>query len=264
MRFDKSVHIFEVTVLVKSVKSHYSAIILTAVAFTASGCAINTATYGTGESVEAGLARDLASLATFGTLGKKKGQRISYRERGPLVLPTDQQFAAIPRPIDSVDNVDESFPGRAAEVERAKAKEEKEEARAIVNPALGVSRAQALGNLSKNDKERAGGDLDQQINAAVGSARTTDARELIKTPEDYARERGVTVEELPEALRGGTIRERSILERAGLVAPKRSQRGQSLTDVPVEYRTVQQNPNDPNVDKLLETKKKKKKRFLFF
>lgn len=251
--------------MVKATKFRFAGILLVTAAFAGSGCAFNTATYGTGESVEAGLARDLASLATFGTLGKKKGQRISYRERGPLVLPTDQQFASIPQPIDSVDNVDESFPGRAAEIEREKAKEEKEESRTIVNSALGVSRAQSLGtSLVKNDKELEGGDLDSTVNASVGSARTVDPRILTKTPEDYARERGVSVEELPEALRNGAIRERSILERAGLVAPKRRQRGQSLTDVPIEYRTVKQDPNDPDVDKLLETKKKKKKRFIFF
>lgn len=251
--------------MLKSVKFCRSGIALSLVAFLATGCALQTATYGTGETVEAGLARDLASLATFGALGKRKSEKISYRERAPLVLPSDQQFASIPAPIDAVSNVDDNFPGRAAEIEAVKDKEETEKSRTIINNALGVSRAQPLAtSLKKNEKEEAGGDLDtQKINAQIGSAVPQDARDLIKTPEDHARERGVTVEELPESLQGGAIREKSLLARAGLVQPKTSRRTQSLTDVPVEYRTVQQDPNDPKVNELLVPKKKKKK-FLFF
>lgn len=253
--------------MLKSMKFCRASITLALVAFFATGCAVKTATYGTGETVEAGLVRDLTSLATFGALGKKKGQKITYRERGALIVPNDQQFASIPAPVDSTSGVDDNFPGRAAEIAAVKDKKETEESRRIVNNALGVSRARPLStSLVKNEKELAGGDLDTQtINASVGSAAPQDARDLLKTPEDHARERGVTVEELPESLRGEAFREKSLLARAGLVEPKTTRRNQALTDPPVEYRTVQQDPNDSQVNELLDPKKqKKKKRFLFF
>jgi len=64
---------------------------------------------------------------------------------------------------------------------------------------------------------------------------------------------------------GEAFREKSLLARAGLVEPKTTRRNQALTDPPVEYRTVQQDPNAAQVNELLDPKKpKKKKRFLFF
>jgi len=168
-----------------------ASITMALVAFFATGCAVKTATYGTGETVEAGLVRDLTSLATFGALGKKKGQKITYRERGALIVPNDQQFASIPAPVDSTSGVDDNFPGRAAEIAAVKDKKETEESRRIVNNALGVSRARPLStSLVKNEKELAGDDLDTQIvNASIGAAAPQDARDLLKTPEDHARER---------------------------------------------------------------------------
>ena len=223
-------------------------ITLSFVAFMATGCALQTATYGTGQTVEAGLARDLASIATFGTFGKKKAERITYRERGALVVPSDQQFASIPTPVDSISTVNDNFPGRAAELEQIKEVEEKRKALEIVNSEVGVARAQPLTtSLLKNKKEREGGELDPQINAAIGSAVPLDAGELIKTPEDHARERGVTVAELPKSLQGGVVQEQSLLARAGLVQPKVRRRTESLTDVPAEYRTVQQKTFTPPV-----------------
>ena len=223
-------------------------ITLSFVAFMATGCALQTSTYGTGQTVEAGLARDLASIATFGTFGKKKAERITYRERGALVVPSDQQFASIPAPVDNISTVSDSFPGRAAELEQIKAAEDKKKALEVVNPAIGVSRAQPLTtSLLKNKAEREGGDLDPLVNPAIGSAAPLDARELTKTPEDHARERGVTVAELPKALQGDLVQEKSLLARAGLVKPKVRRRTESLTDVPAEYRTVQQVPITPPV-----------------
>ena len=257
--------ITEDSVLLKSMKFYRTGAALSLVAFLASGCAIQTATYGTGETVEAGLVRDLASLATFGAVGKKKAERITYRERAALVVPNDQQFASIPAPVDSVESVGENFPGRAAEIQAEKDRDQRKANNTIINNALGVSRAQPLTtSLKKNEKEAAAADLDtQRINASIGVAVPQDARDLTKTPEDHARERGVTVEELPEALRDPSKNDRSLLARAGLTKPKTTRRSQSLTDVPVEYRTVQQDPNDPEVNQLL-TPKKKKKKFLFF
>lgn len=223
-------------------------ITLSFVAFMATGCALQTATYGTGQTVEAGLARDLASIATFGTFGKKKAERITYRERGALVVPNDQQFASIPAPVDNISTVSDSFPGRAAELAQIKEAEDKKKAVEVEKQAIGVSRAQPLTtSLLKNKAEREGGDLDPLVNPAIGSATPLDARELTKTPEDHARERGVTVAELPKALQSGIVQEKSLLARAGLVKPKVRRRTESLTDVPVEYRTVQQNTFTPPV-----------------
>ena len=223
-------------------------IALSIVAFMATGCGLQTATYGTGQTVEAGLARDLASIATFGTFGKKKAERITYRERGALVVPSDQQFASIPAPVDSISTVNDNFPGRAAEIERVKAAEDKKKALEVVNPAIGVSRAQPLSeSLLKNKDEKNGGDLEPHINPAIGAAAPLDANELLKTPEDHARERGVTVAELPESLQGGIVQEKSLLARAGLVKPKVRRRTESLTDVPAEYRTVQKTTFTPSV-----------------
>ena len=234
--------------MLKSMKFCRSGIALSVVAFMATGCAVQTATYGTGQTVEAGLARDLASIATFGTFGKKKAERITYRERGALVVPNDQQFASIPAPVDKVSSVDDNFPGRAAEIERVKEIKEKQAALKVENQAIGVSRAQPLTtSLLKNKGERNGGELEPQINASIGSAAPLDARELTKTPEDHARERGVTVAELPKALQSGVVQEKSLLARAGLVKPKVKRRTESLTDVPVEYRTVQKTTFTPPV-----------------
>lgn len=251
--------------MLKSMKFYRTGVALSLVAFVASGCAIQTTTYGTGETVEAGLARDLASIATFGAVGRKKAERITYRERAALVVPNDQQFASIPAPIDSVASVDDNFPGRAAEIASSKRKERRKADNTVVNSALGVARAQPLTTgLKKSEDELNGGDLDAQgINASIGTAVPQDARALTKTPEDHARERGVTVAELPKSLQGDDSERKSLLARAGLVKPKKQRRTQSLTDVPVEYRTVQQDPNDPEVKALL-TPKKKKKRFIFF
>lgn len=224
-------------------------IALSAVAFMATGCALKTATYGTGQTVEAGLARDLASIATFGTLGKKKAERITYRERPALVVPNEQQFASIPAPVDKISTVDDNFPGRASEIQRFEEAKGKQEALRVENQAIGVSRAQPLTTaLLKNKAEREGGDLDSPINSSIGTGVPLDARELIKTPEDHARERGVTVEELPRSLQGsGGSEKKSLLARAGLVKPKTRRRTQSLTDVPAEYRTIQQVPITPQV-----------------
>ena len=223
-------------------------IALSIVAFMATGCALQTATYGTGQTVEAGLARDLASIATFGTLGKKKQERITYRERGALVVPSEQQLASIPAPVDSISTVSDSFPGRAAEIAQVKAVEDKKKSLEVVNQAIGVSRAQPLSaKLLKNKDERNGGELEPQINAAIGAAAPLDSEELLKTPEDHARERGVTVAELPKSLQSGIVQEKSLLARAGLVKPKVRRRTESLTDVPAEYRTVQQVTYTPPV-----------------
>ena len=73
---------------------------------------------------------------------------------------------------------------------------------------------------------------------------------MTKTPEDYARERGVKVSELPKALQGGIVQEKSLLARAGLVKPKVRRRTESLTDVPVEYRTVQKPTFTPPVSQV--------------
>lgn len=252
-------------VLVKTIRSaRFVAAILT-VSVCAAGCSVNTATYGTGESVELGLAKDIAGLVSFGTLGREKQERITYRERAALVVPSEEQFAAIPEPIDRLDKVEDSFPGRAAEIERAKRAEEKKGGNEIVNQALGTARSQPLNLTKGNDIERKGELDSQQVNAAVGTAGSVGPEELARTPESIAKELGVSVEELPEAYKSGTVRERSILERAGLVQPKRSRTGTSLTDVPIEYRTVQGTETDPEVDQLLRgKKKKKKKRFLIF
>ena len=232
--------------LLKSMKFYRTGMTLSIVAFMATGCGIKTATYGTGQTVEAGLARDLASIATFGTFGKKKAERITYRERAALVVPNDQQFASIPAPVDRISTVDDNFPGRAAEIARVKDKKAKQDALKVENQAIGVSRAQPLsGKLLKNKAEREGGDLD-----IVNNAGPLDARELTKTPEDYARERGVKVSELPKALQGGIVQEKSLLARAGLVKPKVRRRTESLTDVPVEYRTVQKPTFTPPVSQV--------------
>ena len=223
-------------------------IALSIVAFMATGCGLQTATYGTGQTVEAGLARDLASIATFGTFGKKKAERITYRERGALVVPSDQQFASIPAPVESISTVDENFPGRAAEIENAKREKEKKDALKVEVQAIGVARAQPLTTaLLKNKGEIEDGEVAGQVNAAVGAGVPLDPRDLTKTPEDHARERGVAVSELPKALQGGIVREKSLLARAGLIQPKVRRRTESLTDVPAEYRTVQQVPITPPV-----------------
>ena len=232
--------------LLKSMKFYRTGMTLSIVAFMATGCGIKTATYGTGQTVEAGLARDLASIATFGTFGKKKAERITYRERAALVVPNDQQFASIPAPVDRISTVDDNFPGRAAEIARVKDKKAKQDALKVENQSIGVARAQPLsGKLLKNKAEREGGDLD-----IVNNAGPLDARELTKTPEDYARERGVKVSELPKALQGGIVQEKSLLARAGLVKPKVRRRTESLTDVPVEYRTVQKPTFTPPVSQV--------------
>ena len=237
--------------LLKSVKFCRTGITLSIVAFMATGCAVKTATYGTGQTVEAGLARDLASIATFGTFGKKKAERITYRERAALVVPNDQQFASIPAPVDRISTVDDNFPGRAAEIARAKDKKAKQDALKVENQFVGVGRAQPLDtSLLKNKAEREGGDLDIQNNAAIGTSGPLDARELTKTPEDHARERGVAVSELPKALQSGVVQEKSLLARAGLVKPKVSRRTESLTDVPAEYRTVQKPTFTPPVSQV--------------
>ena len=237
--------------LLKSMKFCRTGITLSIVAFMATGCAVQTATYGTGQTVEAGLARDLASIATFGTFGKKKAERISYRERAALVVPSDQQFASIPAPVDSISTVNDNFPGRAAEIAKAKSAEEKQAALNVEKQAIGVSRAQPLTtSLLKNKDERDGGDIDLPNSAAIGSAVPLETRELTKTPEEYAAERGVTVAELPKALQGGVVQEKSLLARAGLVKPKVRRRTESLTDVPAEYRTVQQETFAPPVSQV--------------
>ena len=123
--------------------------------------------------------------------------------------------------MDSISTVNDNFPGRAAEIARAKDKKEKKEALKVENQFIGVSRAQPLTtSLLKNKAEREGGDLDTPNNPAIGAAAPLDARELTKTPEDHARERGVEVSELPKALQGGIVQEKSILARAGLVKPE--------------------------------------------
>ncbi|MEP1444232.1 MAG: hypothetical protein ABJK39_14595 [Hyphomicrobiales bacterium] len=237
--------------MLKSTKFCRTGLTLSLVAFLASGCGISTATYGTGQTVEAGLARDIASLATFGVVGKKKAPRISYRERAPLVVPNDQQFASIPAPIDAVEGVAENFPGRAAELALEKEKKSKKEALAIVNPRVGVARALPQGTaLLKDKKGKPSPDFVPRGNAIFGDNVPLDTRELTKTPEDHARERGVTVDELPESLRGDVVRGDSLLARAGLVKPKISRRSQSLTDVPIEYRTVQKVPISTEVNQV--------------
>ncbi|MEP3628604.1 MAG: hypothetical protein ABJN04_01245, partial [Hyphomicrobiales bacterium] len=161
-------------------------------------------------------------------------------------------FASIPAPVDKVSGVSENFPGRAEEIERIKAAKEKKEALKVENQGIGVARAQPLttgllnNKTKKHQAERDGADLDPQINAAIGSAAPLEARDLLKTPEDHARERGITVDELPKSLQGGGSSEKkSLLARAGLVQPKTRRRTQSLTDIPVEYRTVKQVPITP-------------------
>ena len=237
--------------LLKSMKFYRTGMTLSIVAFMATGCGIKTATYGTGQTVEAGLARDLASIATFGTFGKKKAERITYRERAALVVPNDQQFASIPAPVDRISTVDDNFPGRAAEIARVKDKKAKQEALKVENQLIGVSRAQPLTTaLLKNKGEIEDGEVAGQVNAAVGTGVPLDPRDLTKTPEDHARERGVAVSELPKALQGGIVQEKSLLARAGLVKPKVRRRTESLTDVPVEYRTVQKPTFTPPVSQV--------------
>ena len=70
--------------------------------FLVSGCAVRTATYGTGESVERALANDLASIATFGRYGGKNQLKdVTYQDRAPLVTPSKEQFAIVPPPGSS-------------------------------------------------------------------------------------------------------------------------------------------------------------------
>lgn len=230
-----------------------------------SGCGVQTATYGTGESVELGLVKDLAGLASFGKFGRAKPKGISYRERASLVVPSPEQQASIPEPIDTIDQVDDSFPERAAEIARVEEKKERKKGSTeIVNSFLGIARAQPLGSQKPFEKETEG-DVTQQENARVGTTVPIDVRELTKTPEEIAKERGITVAELPESLRSGPVNGRNILERAGLVDKKRRVNSQSLTDVPIEYRTVQQTATDKEAEALISAKKKKKKKkFLFF
>ncbi|MEM8838251.1 MAG: hypothetical protein AAGE89_09175 [Pseudomonadota bacterium] len=241
-------------------------------AFGASGCALQTATYGTGEATEVALMRDVTGLVSFGTLGNKERERISYNERGELIIPPKEVMASMPAPIDTVDEVDESFPGRKEEIAAVKRREERSKRDAIPNQAIGSANAQPLAGSELGDANRFSEDEedvklladtgfgDEEVNARIGANSVSKPRESLKTREDLAKELGVPIESIPQS-----IEERSLLERAGLVRPKGPGRQQRLTDVPVEYRTVQTSTsatnqaNQENLDVILGEKKKDKK-----
>lgn len=252
-------------------KSSQSLAIIVLGSLAVSGCAINTPTYGTGESVELGLLRDVTSLATFGQFGKREQPRIQYLERGSLVVPQEIAKADIPKPTSKVDQVDASFPGRAQEIAEQKRKEERKKRPVVQNPFIGSPNAQAVFNTGVEEEvldtsEEAKKLLADRgeastVNASIGEDSLARPRESLKTREDLAKELGVPVESLP-----GAIDEKSILERAGLRQPSSPGRQERLTDVPVEYRTVKTADAGENkdVDALINPKKKKKKRFIFF
>lgn len=238
-----------------------------------SGCGVAPTTYGTGESVEVGLARDIAGLASFGTIGKKEKERISYTERPNLVVPPTAGAPAIPAPIDKVDQVEDSFPGREAELAAIEQRKLDKEREASPNQFIGSPNARPLSDIPNNQNVFSQKKKDQELLADRGEnrsfgqsandANTNIPREILKTRQDLADELGIPVEQLPK-----TFEEQSLLERAGLVRNGGPNRSERLTDVPREYRTIQRTSSineQQEVDELLsDKKKKKKKRFIFF
>lgn len=260
-------------------KSVRTALVCGAVAVFASGCSIGPTTYGTGELVEVGFVKDVTNLVTFGAVGKKEKKRIIYNERGALVIPPEDVVADIPRPIQKLDQVDDNFPGRADEIAAIEQQKARKEKKASPNSFIGAPNARPLAGatdvedneFNKTKKQRRkkevvdNGSFGDQVNAAVGSSQPLSPEEALKTREKLAKERGVPIESIPN-----TFEERSILERAGLVKGNQAGRQQRLTDVPVEYRTVETAGGPTTaagVDELIDgkkKKKKKKKRFIFF
>lgn len=165
-----------------------------------SGCAINTATYGTGETTGGGFAKDLGNIATFGLVGGgDKKEKIVYQERTALVIPSKEQFASLPQPVEN------------------------------------------------SDKNRR-------------SASEIEALERIKRAEEQAaRAQRAQAAQLPFE-----PKKQSLFSRLGVSKVSDTARASTgaLTEVPPEYRVVEQAPGTPNVDPF--AKKKKKKRFLLF
>lgn len=162
-----------------------------------SGCAINTATYGTGETTGGGFAKDLGNIATFGLVGgDDKKENIVYQERTPLVIPSKEQFASLPQPVET------------------------------------------------SDKNRR-------------SASEIEALERIKRAEEQAAR-------AQQAQLPFEPKKESLFSRLGVSRVSDTARVSTgaLTEVPPEYRVVEQAPGTPNVDPF--AKKKKKKRFLLF
>ena len=195
----------------------------------ASGCAVNTSTYGTGQKAGSALAKDIGSIATFGYLdGSDKKVEINYHQREPLVTPPKEGFKTPPRPITGFTAEQISLKREADAFEREfLADQERLANKGPQTEAEILAEQEALfeKQLLKEQKNR---------NAALIS------------DEEEPKKKGVFSRLIGKSVkRDNSIRSNS-----------------ELTEVPETYRIPEQIANAPTTDPF--AKKKKKKRFLLF
>lgn len=203
--------------------------LLGCICIAAAGCSVSTASYGTGTSVEKAVARDFTKLATFGLVDPgKSNEKIVYKERGTLVIPSEDELAVIPQPGQHL----------------------------AVRQEAPVAEIPVLGGESQETAALA------RIEAAEAKVAGL-APDTAQTPAAAATE---TVAGAVPASDEASLKKEGFFSRTGVKKKSRipDRPGTSLIDVPPEYRQVQGGAGEESIDELLTGKKKKKKRFLLF
>lgn len=195
-------------------KNFQMAGVFAAAALFLSGC-VSSATYGTGVSQERQLAGDVLGLVALGQ-GKKDKEKIDYRERAPLALPSQEQLAALPAPQEAA-----TLPGSLS-----------------VSDERDDPEYTGLVDLNGNPIKRS--ELHKYRLEGSGLQRTKSSKKASDAiDQDDITGRYQTAKEFKE-------QERRIAGlkqiRAGEQANAASKSRQFLTDPPVEYRK----PSDPN------------------
>lgn len=211
-----------------------------------SGCAANTATYGTGQSAGNALAKDLGKIATFGFLeGSDEKEEISYHERQALVVPSKDGFKRPPQPVT----------GLTAEQIRLKREadafiREYQAQTGIDTNFEGLTEEEIQAKKEANfEKEILASQREQDTFAPQDEVASLDDEVIGQTYEEKAEEE---------------LKKRSLFRRiVGKSVPTLNplSTDNPLAEVPNDYRVVRETEED----KVFDAKKgKKKKRFLLF
>ena len=220
---------FEDLVLFQKLGFFTKSTALIAFSLIASGCSISTATYGTGQTAGSALAKDIASIATFGYLeGSDAKTEITYHDRQPLAVPSKEGFKSLPRPITGFSAEQIALKRETDAFEREFLAEQER-----LNNELPQTEAERLAEEEALFEKRLLEEQRLQEEARLAAENPPKKKSL------FRRLVGKSV------IKDNAIRSNS-----------------ELTEVPPEYRVPQEVASGPTADPF--AKKKKKKRFLLF
>lgn len=212
-----------------------------------SGCSINTATYGTGQTAGGALAKDIGSIATFGFIdGSDVKEEINYHQRRPLAVPSKEGFKTPPAPIK----------GRSTKQVTLAREADIFEQEFLAQQGLLADTSPDFDTAGLTDEER----FEREVLAAQQTQETLGQLDNLDQPqEDLEAPEEEFKDPAEEEFKKRSLFRR-IVGRSKEKESKALRASNPLAEVPEEYRQVKETPEEV----ALNDKKKKKKRFLIF